>query len=630
MSSLLMKKILLVDDEALIAMSEAIALRKHGYTVEIASSGEQVLRMVRTDENIAIILMDIDLGSGPDGTEIAESILAEKDLPIIFLSSHSESEIVQKTESISSYGYVIKNSGIHILIASIKMAWRLFEANLKIKRQNHEIDTFNEELQITVEELEVSNEELREANVQRHLSEERWLDLFLQSQNAIAVYQAVEHGNDFVFIDFNPAAEKIENVKRNAIIGHKVTEIFPSVIDFGLMDVLRDVWITGQSKHHDITFYKDDRIEGWRENQVFKLKTGEIVALYWDITDQKKAEQALKENEEKFRSLVENSRDSIMLYDCGYRYLYMNPSAEFRISGFRNEDMIGKSDRELGFDPQLCELWEKVIQEVFKTGNAKSEIFSWESVKGNVYNELCLSPVYDVAGGIRSVLGVSRDITPMILAQQQLREAMDEKIALYAELEHRVKNSLAMIQSLLVLEENQHGDDSIKNVIKKIRTRLQTIIELYTLLRGKELDMKIPLKDYLESICHAVELSYKKPDQIIELHTTIEPITVEAKMATNIGLIVNELLTNAFKHAFNTVDSRGVIQVGARLNDAMLELTIEDNGVGFPEHYEYFSSKGLGAKLTNHLVEQMNGVFSFANLSKGVRINIKFPWSNDL
>jgi CheY-like chemotaxis protein len=122
------KTILLVEDDVLIAMGEQIILEKAGYQVILASSGEKAVKAVETTPGIDLILMDIDLGEGIDGTEAAAIILQDRDLPVVFLSSHIEPEIVEKTEKITSYGYIVKNSGDTVLLASIKMAFKLFDA----------------------------------------------------------------------------------------------------------------------------------------------------------------------------------------------------------------------------------------------------------------------------------------------------------------------------------------------------------------------------------------------------------------------------------------------------------------------------------------------------------------------
>ncbi|MCP4337457.1 MAG: ABC transporter substrate-binding protein [Desulfobulbaceae bacterium] len=125
---------------------------------------------------------------------------------------------------------------------------------------------------------------------QRKISEIRYKDLFDHSTSGVAVYDQVDDGQDFIFKDFNKACEKIETIPREAVLGRKVTEVFPGVEKFGLLDVLRQVWQTGEPALHPVSLYKDGKIQGWRENRVYKLPTGEIVAVYDDITKQKQLE----------------------------------------------------------------------------------------------------------------------------------------------------------------------------------------------------------------------------------------------------------------------------------------------------------------------------------------------------
>jgi DNA-binding response OmpR family regulator len=154
------KTLLLVEDEAITAMSEAAMLKRHGFNVIIAYSGEAAIQHVTSEPAIDLVLMDIDLGEGMDGTDAAGIILQKKNLPVVFLSSHTEKDIVEKTEGVSSYGYIVKNSGETVLIASIKMAFRLHKARMENERHKQEIEAANEELQGTIEELEATNEEL--------------------------------------------------------------------------------------------------------------------------------------------------------------------------------------------------------------------------------------------------------------------------------------------------------------------------------------------------------------------------------------------------------------------------------------------------------------------------------------
>ncbi|MBC7473315.1 MAG: PAS domain S-box protein [Candidatus Sericytochromatia bacterium] len=136
MNKLKQKNILLVEDQILIAMNESHQLREHGYNVIHVLSGEKAIDTVqKAQEPFDLILMDIDLGKGIDGTQAAQEIQKVYNIPVLFLSSHTEKDIVEKTEKITSYGYVAKDSGITVLDASIKMAFKLFEAHKNISNQ---------------------------------------------------------------------------------------------------------------------------------------------------------------------------------------------------------------------------------------------------------------------------------------------------------------------------------------------------------------------------------------------------------------------------------------------------------------------------------------------------------------
>ena len=130
--------ILLVENETNVANSEAMTLKKYFFKVITVNSGEEAIKTVNSKQKIDLILMSINLGGGIDGPHAAETILKNRDIPIVFLLSHSEREVI-KTEGITSYGYFIKDSGETILIASINMALKLFDAKIKEREKESEI-----------------------------------------------------------------------------------------------------------------------------------------------------------------------------------------------------------------------------------------------------------------------------------------------------------------------------------------------------------------------------------------------------------------------------------------------------------------------------------------------------------
>lgn len=125
--------------------------------------------------------------------------------------------------------------------------------------------------------------------------------LFDNISSGVAVYEARSNGEDFIFTGFNSAAEKIEHLKKEQLIGKSVLEVFPGVTEFGLFAVFQRVWKTGVPEYHPVSTYKDERIAGWRENYVFKLPSGEIIAVYDDVTKHKQSELAVRVSEQCFR-----------------------------------------------------------------------------------------------------------------------------------------------------------------------------------------------------------------------------------------------------------------------------------------------------------------------------------------
>ena len=132
--------LLLVEDEAVLAMREKIEFEGYGYDVVLALSGEEAVAAIESEPGIDLVLMDIDLGEGMDGTEAATRIHKIREVPVVFLSSHSERDMVMKTERITSYGYVVKNSGMVVIDASIKMALKLFSANRELAESEHRLE----------------------------------------------------------------------------------------------------------------------------------------------------------------------------------------------------------------------------------------------------------------------------------------------------------------------------------------------------------------------------------------------------------------------------------------------------------------------------------------------------------
>jgi PAS domain S-box-containing protein len=195
-------KILLVEDDKIVSVIIKNNLENIGYKVKTVSTAETALETVKSDNTLDLILMDIELGSYIDGATTAEIILQHKDIPIIFLSSHKKQEIVKKVEKISSYGYVLKDSGNDVLNVSIKMALQLFSEKQISKSKEKEINKL----------LIEKDKQLSDSLVYQTVFNSIGDGVFTVDENC-------------VITSFNSSAEKIINVKQKDAIGKKCSDI---------------------------------------------------------------------------------------------------------------------------------------------------------------------------------------------------------------------------------------------------------------------------------------------------------------------------------------------------------------------------------------------------------------------
>jgi PAS domain S-box-containing protein len=272
------RTILLVEDEDILAFALTHWLNGVGYNCIYVSSGEKAIEIVK-NTNIDLILMDIDLGKGIDGTQAAEVILKDYNIPILFLSSHTEKEIVEKTERISSYGYVVKDANYSVLLASIKMTFKLHDANQELLNQKKAL----------------------------YLSEEKFSKAFYTSPDAIGITRL----KDGVYVEINEGFTKISGYTPEEIVGRSV---LPDDLGIWVNIEERTKFVknildnTGVNSLETFFRIKDGSIRtGLITGNIIELE-GEpcILTIVRDVTDQKRSEEALRSSEERFRGIADN------------------------------------------------------------------------------------------------------------------------------------------------------------------------------------------------------------------------------------------------------------------------------------------------------------------------------------
>jgi two-component sensor histidine kinase len=206
------------------------------------------------------------------------------------------------------------------------------------------------------------------------------------------------------------------------------------------------------------------------------------------------------------------------------------------------------------------------------------------------------------------------------LAKQALELALDEKNILLQEVNHRVKNNLSIVASLMNLQSEKSNDDYHKQLFIECRNRLDSIATVHELIYKAKSYSHINFKEYLNQIIEHISDSYKSVEHI-KIIKGITEVDIDISAAIPLALIVNELITNAYKHAFSK-KKEGVIEILLVENNKQVFLTIKDNGQGFDK--TVIPKNSIGMEILGGLIEQINGTCNLTSNEKGTLYKISF------
>jgi len=252
--------------------------------------------------------------------------------------------------------------------------------------------------------------------------------LFENVCSGVAIYEARNDGEDFVFADFNPAAEQIEHIKKEEIIGKSVTEVFPGIMQFGLFEVFRRVYKTGTPEHLPISVYKDERIAGWRENYVYRLPSGQIVAIYDDVSTRKRTELVARMTDQCFRAIADYTYDWEVWVGPPGRVLWTNPAAQ-RVTGYSIKEIMAMSDYpgSVVYEQDYDRI-ERAFRSALKGSTGNDVQFRIVRKDGEIiWAEMSWQPIFDDDGNSLGHRESIRDITARKNAEQALENANVKK-----------------------------------------------------------------------------------------------------------------------------------------------------------------------------------------------------------
>jgi PAS domain S-box-containing protein len=578
---MLKKRILIVEDEQLIALDMGAMLEEMGYEVAgVAGSGEEALEMARRAKP-DLALMDIFLAGEMDGIRAAAMLHDELRVPVVYLTAHSERDTYNHAVASASYGYLVKPVGKSELFTAVETALRLSALDRELRRSEERYR--------------------RSENKYREMLDSIDDFVFTLDDKGILLYAGLSSRSFFGMEPWRligtALADHVHPADRD-VLGRYLDSVVNAGEPAGIPGEFRIIRENGEAR------WIEARMRPFRDGE------GSLVAcrgVARDIADRKKSETALRESERNFRLLVENIHDGIFLADEHGKVVYANGYAAV-LTGYPVNELQGLPLKGLIKKDDLG-----IIMERYN-----------DRLKRNLDPDLYETMLCCRDGGIRPIevsiavtewqggkvdLIIFKDITERRKAEDGLRSSLAEKDTLIKEVHHRVKNNFQIVMSLLSLQGRTISDEVLAEKFRDAQNRIRAMALIHEKLYQSEEFSSIDFAEYIGIIAGELQQVNARRAPGAVLAVRADNIRLNIGKAIPCGLILNELVTNAFKHAFpEGFAGKASIEVDFHGDGDVVELAVSDNGVGLPAHMDPENSETLGLNLVRLLsINQLKG-----------------------
>ncbi|MCT8334537.1 PAS domain S-box protein [Leptospira sp. 85282-16] len=584
--------ILLVEDEAILAISQSEFLKNKGYSVQYVSNSSDAYDYITAGEKVDLILMDINLSDGMDGIQLAEKILSFREIPILFVSGYSDNKILDRVCKIKHYGYVPKVSSPDIVECMIRSALQLYRAEQTL--------AFREkELRITFEAM----------------------------------------GDGVIVLSPEGLIREI-NHKALDMLGYAKTDVLEKDLNSYLYLVQADARtrVSYPFLNSNVEFLKTER----RNDLIIVSRSGRETPVTETISPILDSEKKLNGIVIVFRQtpntpVMVPPKDGESLYAKVFQlspiamaistvkdgtYLDLNSAME-TIFQFDKAKVVGKKTDEF-------KAWSNVDQnerlnKIYKEkGRMSGERMSVEHNDGSKFEVLVFSQAFEIAGE-RFILWINLDVTKILDMENRLAKSLEEKDVLLKELQHRVKNTLAIISGLLNLESFKVENEVAKQSFLNAQSRIMSMSKVYENLYQSEDLESVDLRKYIEDLVYSLHDIFVLNPTKIRFDVKLDEIRLDLKRTLPLGLILNELLTNALKYAYPN-EKGGDIRIQLSRSNENIILSVGDDGEGLPDSVNIEKGNHFGYELIRSLTSQLKGVFSsISKKGEGLHIMISFP-----
>ena len=345
------------------------------------------------------------------------------------------------------------------------------------------------------------------------------------------------------------------------------------------------------------------------------------MALVEDISEQVSLNRTLT----KFRLGIDRSSNPIYITDQDGYIQYANPAFEAQYE-FSVDEVIGKTPRILKSGEQDDAFYEHFWDTILSGESAEGVMINQTKDGENVNVHCSTNSIIDSDGHHIGFIAIQDNITKRVEMEKKIRESLQEKNVMPAEIHHRVKNNLAIVSGLLELELHENDDKRTIGHIRKSQTRIKSVAIVHEKLYESKNLSNINLREYVEELTETIRANWIEDNSTITFDLSIDEVDININQAIPFSLIIHELITNAIKHAFDS-NQNGRIEVEIYESSNQINLRISDDGDNVPSGFDIEASQKLGLTLVQILCKQLEGTLTF-DTTGGLTDRLSFEKKN--
>ncbi len=350
-------------------------------------------------------------------------------------------------------------------------------------------------------------------------------------------------------------------------------------------------------------------------------KVYRIAGFMMDITERKKIEEELSASESRFKKVVENIPDVLLLYNSESQIEFIN-KAGAKLVGLPPSKILSLKDEDI-YPPEMTSQYIPLLNECIATKNIQAGECTFIRDNQNYSFDFKYVPLLDSGGNIIQVLGIAHDITDRKEREKLINDNLRQKEILLKETHHRVKNNLQVIHSLLNLQSNSLKDEQAKEIFAESRNRVRAMSLIHDKLYHHSSLDGVMFKEYVEDLITMLMKTYQLKPDLVKLELDIDNIKPDMSLIASVGLIINEIVTNSLKYAFPE-NRKGKIYLRIKKTDAnTFDMILGDDGIGLPDGFDVLDSDTLGLQLVDSLISQHEGNLEIIR-QNGIEYKMRF------